>query len=187
VRRRAVIAGICGVLVSPFGGYAQPLPGKLVRIGVLGNEWWPPVEGLPEGCAVSVSRMASTSKRVPLDARTERTERSARSRIGCNTGGCNRHLGHAGRAGRKARHREDTDREYRRRSRYRGACLKLRPPRRERNWVFDRRPRLGCKASRNSQRAATRALSCCCAHKPYEPCPRYNASGGGARLRGDPR
>ena len=49
MRRREIIAGICGALVSPFGGYAQPLPGKLVRIGVLGNEWWPPVEGLPEG------------------------------------------------------------------------------------------------------------------------------------------
>jgi putative ABC transport system substrate-binding protein len=49
MRRREVIAGIGAGLAFPFAGHAQPLPGKLVRIGVLGNEWWPPIEGLPAG------------------------------------------------------------------------------------------------------------------------------------------
>ena len=49
MRRREFLTGVCGLLaLSPYAG-AQPVPGKLVRIGVLGNEWWPPIEGLPEG------------------------------------------------------------------------------------------------------------------------------------------
>ena len=49
MRRREFVAGIGGGLMFTLAGHAQPLPGKLVRIGVLGNEWWPPVEGLAEG------------------------------------------------------------------------------------------------------------------------------------------
>ena len=36
------------ILIAPTSVATQPVQGKLVRIGVLGNEWWPPVEGLPE-------------------------------------------------------------------------------------------------------------------------------------------
>jgi hypothetical protein len=32
------------ILIAPISVAAQPLQGKLVRIGVLGNEWWPPVD-----------------------------------------------------------------------------------------------------------------------------------------------
>lgn len=43
----ALLLGFCMVAAAPWAG-AQPVPGKFVRIGVLGNEWWPPIEGLGE-------------------------------------------------------------------------------------------------------------------------------------------
>ena len=50
MRRREVIA-LIGVAVAtwPLMPRAQPVPGKLVRIGVLANAWWPPIKSLREG------------------------------------------------------------------------------------------------------------------------------------------
>ena len=47
MKRREFIAASAGLLLPIQGAASQPL--KLVTIGVLGNEWWPPIEGLPEG------------------------------------------------------------------------------------------------------------------------------------------
>ncbi len=52
MRRREFLLGITlgwTTLANPPWAGAQPVPGKLVRVGVLAHEWWPPIESLRDG------------------------------------------------------------------------------------------------------------------------------------------
>jgi len=49
MRRRTFITLGSAAVAWPFGSYAQQAVAKPVRIGILANEWWPPIESLREG------------------------------------------------------------------------------------------------------------------------------------------